>query len=418
MYRVDVIRKGGNDTLYYDSINHTFLEGGKKRKPSYPPKMVRLRLFTGHSCNMNCAYCIQHDYNSKRVFPISDKDIDSLRRSIVWYYNMQTEGRCIPLSLSIIGGEPLLYWDSIVKLLDGLYADIYDVNVGMITNGLLFTGDKAKYALEHGISMTLSHDGKGQFLRGKDPLSDGTESFKAWRFYTANCKQGMFSVSTTLTSKNFDIKAIRAFISNRLGREIPLSASDMCMCSSESDINNFAITSEKFQECCNTLALACLADGVDYYHTIRNHVLTFLTAWYSDIQTTIPLGPCNATAPLPYVITWKGHLLRCATTGVHGVFGVNGSPNYVGNLHEWRTSSYSISEMKEKASHNIPASVTSECKECIWLHTCRGACPVLGDDSRKVHCEEKKLICGVAFFVFLHQLYPDIITYTITKESM
>lgn len=418
MYRVEVIRKEGKETLFYDSVKHTFLGTcGEKDFSPYPPfRMVRLRLFTGHSCNMNCAYCIQKDFNSKNVLPVSDKDIESLRKSIVWYYRKQSGETPLPLSLSIIGGEPLLYWGSIVKLLEGLRKDIKDVHAGLITNGLLFTGDKAKYALDHNVSLTLSHDGKGQFLRGKDPLAVGTESYKAWKFYIKNCASGMFSVSTTLTSRNFDIKDIRDFISKRLGCEVHLGASDMCMCPSDADIDNFSIPPMKLQECSNAMASACLADGVDYYHTIRNHVMTFLNAWRGGRAVDTPIGPCNALASLPYVVTWKGHLLRCATIGVHGEFGVNASPNLVGNIHEWRTSSYSIDKMREVTCANLPMSVSNECRECIWLHTCCGPCPIMDDNGRKVHCEEKKIVSGVAFFVFLFQLYPDIITYTITKE--
>ena len=71
------------------------------------------------------------------------------------------------------GGEPMLYWDTIVTLTNKIQCIFKEKNVrlGIITNGSLFTEENTDFIIKNDITVTISHDGPGQGMRSNDPVS-------------------------------------------------------------------------------------------------------------------------------------------------------------------------------------------------------------------------------------------------------
>ena len=411
LYKVRIRRKDCETIMLYDSYNNLLLDESysiftKCKKVVGEGEGTHLRVWTGFSCNMGCSYCFQKDMNTSCVPPVSKKDIESLHKSILWYF---AESRENTLWLSFAGGEPLLYWEEIKSLVDLLSRDIPDICVSITTNGTLFSADIANYAIKKKFRFTLSHDGEGQRLRGADPLGKGTKTLPVWRYYAANCDIEGFRIASTLTRYNYDISKIRAYVMERLGlQEIKLEVSTYL--NYAKDIDAFSLSSIELQDFCDKVASACVTEGMRYYPSITLFMEPFISAYLGG-TSSIPQGPCRALDMTPTIVTWKGHLLRCTHLGLHNKCG--DTPNKIGNLHEWRVSG---KRLEECSGDTPPSALLEECKNCFWVHSCKGPCPALDPSDKKKQCENMGYLCSTVFYLFLLGLFPDMVTFEIEEN--
>ena len=120
----------------------------------------------GNNCNLHCTYCKQQEIHCKHPnFIMSDKLIN----------------RCIEFvkahkidSIRFSGGETLLYWDNVVKVVNRLESEIdYDLKYIIFTNGKLLDKEKLNFINNHDMLLSVSWDGKNsKELRGYDVLKD------------------------------------------------------------------------------------------------------------------------------------------------------------------------------------------------------------------------------------------------------
>lgn len=100
-------------------------------------------IFLGNKCNCNCAYCHQ-----PRNIPSKKIDIEKLIERI---YTFKAN------NVRFLGGEPLLYWDSIKQIVEE-FSD-FDVHFNIGTNSLLLNEEKIKFINDYDMSVTISFEG-------------------------------------------------------------------------------------------------------------------------------------------------------------------------------------------------------------------------------------------------------------------
>ncbi len=137
-------------------------------------QIKRYFISLGKACNMHCIYC--HQGGDKPVCPalhVENADVQKIR-DIVSYFPKTGK-----YAVTLYGGEPLLYWDTIVRLVDALRNNNPDIKIGMPTNGLLLTTSKALKLNELDVMVGLSHDGPvfEKTRRSKDILKINPEPF-------------------------------------------------------------------------------------------------------------------------------------------------------------------------------------------------------------------------------------------------
>ena len=121
--------------------------------------MKRIGIKLGSQCNWKCSHC----HNEAVNYPYNPKLIDFLR---------DNEYRRITFS----GGEPLLYWNTIVKICTALGKDR---QYRIITNGSLLDRSKIAFIAKYGISLILSFDGSdGQRTNDPPPRWDMASALK------------------------------------------------------------------------------------------------------------------------------------------------------------------------------------------------------------------------------------------------
>ena len=115
---------------------------------------LEIDFILGRGCNLNCIYCVEHhnDIKEKVVHPNLDKVfsfVDSIRK----------RNDIEHLWLSFYGGEPLLYFKEMKKIVEHLSEDP-KISFSVASNGVLLSPDIVNIFNSYRIYPTISWDGK------------------------------------------------------------------------------------------------------------------------------------------------------------------------------------------------------------------------------------------------------------------
>lgn len=117
-------------------------------------------IMLGNSCNMNCAYCLQHPLVEHPIASTINEDIYEFIKQI------QEENEH-SVNLQFYGGEPLIYFDNIKAIVENT-KDI-KCTYSIICNGKAITQEMVDFFNEHEIPVTISWDGRAVLqTRGYD----------------------------------------------------------------------------------------------------------------------------------------------------------------------------------------------------------------------------------------------------------
>lgn len=109
-------------------------------------------LMLGNSCNMNCAYCLQHPLVHKPLTREVNPEIYDFLEEVA-------KENTRPLHLQFYGGEPLLYFKTIQEVVAELQKRKLNMTFGIITNGRALTDEMVRFFHAHHFSVTISWDG-------------------------------------------------------------------------------------------------------------------------------------------------------------------------------------------------------------------------------------------------------------------
>jgi len=113
-------------------------------------------------CNLNCKYC----YVKKKKIKLNNKTLNSLI-NIIKISNSKKK------LLVITGGEPLIEYDNIKKIIN-LLKNEKNIQISIASNGLLLNKEKLDYFKKNKVNLMISYDGKYNssksriFVSGKD----------------------------------------------------------------------------------------------------------------------------------------------------------------------------------------------------------------------------------------------------------
>lgn len=122
-------------------------------------------LMLGNSCNMNCAYCLQHPLVHK---PLSRE----VNPEIYDFLGEVAQENTRTLHLQFYGGESLLYFRTIREVVEEIKRRKISMTFGIITNGRALTDEMVRFFHAHHFSVTISWDGPHVLkTRGYDVFS-------------------------------------------------------------------------------------------------------------------------------------------------------------------------------------------------------------------------------------------------------
>lgn len=153
------------NNVYYDCKSDRFYHD-KKRREGSTITPITLCYHIGYNCNLKCDYCLSKNVITQQVKTDLDDYIEYIKG---WN----------PLRLVISGGEPLLYMDKLVRILEKLKNQ--GIYTFLSTNGILIK--KEYFRLQglvdwYDISLPAIDKETYMYVRGEDKFDDIIESIK------------------------------------------------------------------------------------------------------------------------------------------------------------------------------------------------------------------------------------------------
>lgn len=161
------------DMLYTEDIYEPYIDSMKKRDTV----VKALCLHIAHDCNLACRYCFaeEGEYHGRRAlmdFETGKKALDFL---------VANSGNRVHLEVDFFGGEPLMNWDVVKKLV--LYGRSIEkehhkqFRFTMTTNGILLDEEKLAFINQEMGNLVLSLDGRKEVNDRMRPHRGGQGSY-------------------------------------------------------------------------------------------------------------------------------------------------------------------------------------------------------------------------------------------------
>jgi len=193
----------------------------------------KLRLNVSNSCNMSCDYCyVDQSTNGRMQWPTAQKALDS-------FFDLQRRHGHGYSFIRFFGGEPLLNWPLIERILAYVETTKKGINVDYIlnTNGTIVTQEMSEKLASRKVKVAVSLDGVGAVHDKYRRFGSGRGSFTVIDsnvdiLLKFGCNVG---IEATLGNHNFDhLKELIDYMAEkgaRYNRQILLALQSMCMVS-------------------------------------------------------------------------------------------------------------------------------------------------------------------------------------------
>lgn len=303
------------------------------------PRILKIQL--GLGCNYHCSYCSQGG---------QQEELTSSRDAENFSFDWVTEK---PDEIQLWGGEPLLYWKKIKILVPKIRAAFGDdVEVSIITNGTLLTKERIDWLYDNGFTVTVSHDGPGQHLRGKDPLDD-FDMRQLWRYLFEKFNERA-SINVVLTPENYDILKTWMWFEERIGT-VNINVEGIVM-----DHGNARVDDEQLKLIYESVKNYVGSGLALIFERIRFSVMQF----FESLATSKPLKGsyqvCGMDRKDFIAVDLRGNVLTCQNTGAKD---------------------HTIGHINDLASVKLNTSTSfinrDNCRACPVVHLCYGSCMYL-----------------------------------------
>lgn len=180
-----------------------------------------LFIMLGKECNGNCIYCVQHDKEStaseeyyKELPKVMKNETDIInfiveqaeythkalvKKNATNIYGLQI------MTLYFIGGEPLLFYDTIKNMIELVSEKTNNIRYSIITNGILMNREMSNFFNTYDVLIKLSTDGKSSIKTRKINVFDNKRSRNA----ILNCNN--LKLSGVITPYCYPLELIESF---------------------------------------------------------------------------------------------------------------------------------------------------------------------------------------------------------------
>ncbi len=190
--------------LYTEDVYEEYLTDFKKRKTV----VKAMCLHIAHDCNLACRYCFaeEGEYHGRRAlmsFEVGKKALDFL---------IANSGSRVNLEVDFFGGEPLMNWDVVKRLVEYGRSKEQEFNkkfrFTLTTNGVLLNDDIMEFANKEMSNVVLSLDGRKEINDKMRPFRNGAGSYELivpkFQKLAESRKQTNYYIRGTFTRNNLD----------------------------------------------------------------------------------------------------------------------------------------------------------------------------------------------------------------------
>jgi uncharacterized protein len=336
-----------------------------------------LKIQLGLGCNYSCDYCSQKFV--ERADSTSPKDIADFMAKLDKLDITEEKG----LKVEFWGGEPLVYWKTLKPLAEAIrekYKDWKQKPVfAMITNGSILTDEIIDWLMMMDFSVSISHDGPGQSVRGPDPFDDPETKKRLLGFYRMMTRLNKgISFNSMLSAKNKSRKEISDWFRELTGDpNISLGEGGIVDAYDEDGITNSLITKQDHFEF-RRLAFSDIftTDGDIAFKMQLNKINNFTTDVLAQKHASALPQKCGMDLDDVLAVDLHGNVITCQNVSAVET-SKNGESHLAGTLDAYEDVSITTS------AH---WSTREECPKCPVLHLCKGACMFLDNKFWKISC--------------------------------
>lgn len=376
-----------------------------KNNPLKKSKLITtLKIQMGLSCNYSCDYCSQKFV--ERQPETSKKDIDAFMEKLNSLRFDEDNG----LKVEFWGGEPLVYWKTLKPLAEAI-AEKFDSwktkpQFSIITNGSILNDEIIDWLMMMDFTVSISHDGPGQFVRGPDPFDDPEKKETILGFYRMMTRLGKgFSFNAMLNSKNQSRKEIYDWFVNLTGDEnVVLGEGGIVDAYDEEGISNSLMTKkEHFDFRQRAFGELYASNGKIGFFAQMAKIDALIESILNHKESRFLNQKCGMDDRHTLAVDLRGNVMTCQNVSSLET-SKNGESHHGGNLDD-----YSNVELKSVTHW----SNRKECPECPVLHICRGACMFLDKKFWDISCansySDNVVLFAAAFTLITNGYIPTLI---------
>lgn len=337
-----------------------------------------LRIKFTDECNFRCSYCLQsHGCND-----YSDVDIISFVNKLPHPSNPHAR-------IGLWGGEPFLNSDLFFNLASNIRQIYPKGDIYVASNGSLVDHKISEFINRLDISVSISHDGPGQYQRGSDPLIPPQQQEIQYLFNLLHHKDKI-SFNPMLTANNSSRKVINDWFISEIGHNnftlgegkfiypMSLEHKDYCLVS-ESQIKQYALN--------NLREIRHNQSPNMIYRKIAFQALRDSFFQRRRIDSVVAVSMCGIHLPYRLDVDVHGNILTCQ----------NFSPDHIMPSGETNK----IGELGGPAIIDVPMATWRDydfCVNCPIIHLCQGGCPSnFGSECKQYECNNN-YADGIGFF--------------------
>lgn len=369
----DNIKKEVNELVKFKILNHSAADDDKViqfvRSRIPKPAVNVCYMITSEQCNLACKYCFlgNNDKHKRNSFSLENMSIETADKAIDFFIKqIKLSGMAFEGNKPIIifyGGEPLMNYDVLIHIaekvnkLRDVEPCIKNLEMSMVTNGLLLTEKRAIKLKELGVSIAISVDGFTEKANSMRIDVAGNNVFNKILKTLDMCKRVGINVALSVTLSEETIKNTKDILSlidhygiNSFGFNIMMSD------------ENFIVPQEYNEKAARYI--------IDMFIELRkrgiyeDRIMRKLKAFS---KSQVYFSDCAATAGGQIVVAPSGQVGIC-----HGC--LHNKQYFVTNVDDAEFNAVKHQDFIEW-SQLTPIN-KEECQDCAALGICGGGCPI------------------------------------------
>ncbi len=331
------------------------------------PRILKISL--GLSCNYACEYCSQR-FVARNVETNPD-DISGFLESLdTWVLNP-------PDAIEFWGGEPLVYIKTLRPLAQALREKFPAARFSVITNGSLLNREINQWLDDLGFTVSISHDGPGQHVRGPDPLNDPQSRAAILELYRTLAPKGRFSFNAMLNRENQSRAAIQAFFVELIGDpEVFIGEGGFVDAYDAGGIAQ-SLRPEEFHSFRRQAFHDIRHGKAGRISSVRDRVMSFVNSLRFERPASSLGQKCGMDRLDSIAVDLKGNVLTCQNVSA-AALAPNGESHRIGHTSQ-------LGQVTLKTATHW--SHRTECPGCPVLQICKGACMFLQGPLWEASCD-------------------------------
>lgn len=321
------------------------------------PRILKISL--GLSCNYACEYCSQRFV--ARASETTPDDVNGFLNTLdSWVLTP-------PEAIEFWGGEPIVYIKTLKPLAEALRAKYPLARFSVITNGSLLNLELNQWLDELGFTVSVSHDGPGQQVRGPDPLQDPEARQAILDLYQRLAPKGRFSFNAMVNRSNQSRAAIQAFFTELTGDSKVMIGEGGFVDAYDAGGLALSLKPKEFHAYRRQAFQDIRQGRADRISSVRDRMMSFVNSLRTKRPASSLGQKCGMDQFDSIAVDLNGNVLTCQNVNA-SASAPNGESHCIGNT------SHLIDVALTTSTH---WSKRTECPKCPVVQICKGACMFL-----------------------------------------